>query len=264
MTRTIAMVAALSLLVAACGGSQAPEGVTTTAVQATTSTIGDSNPTVAETMTTTEPPAPTSTLAYQTPPEGVIEVRLTDDLVLWDYPDDPQSVGMRGSEVVFVLTHSEGEYFAGDKELLREPEGVMSAEGWQGGVWQVGDYRQVEVNRLWPPDLPDTDVLWLTSYTGGTADQLTGYTPPPGDTFDLYDELVLETRRLGVGNFGLHADCRAGEDQLAAALISFEGPKPLPLIGWIVDRQALAFVPVEDLEGLVLGGCLALQPRPAN
>ena len=65
-------------------------------------------------------------------------VALSDSVVLWDYPDEPASVGFLNGEMAFTLVHSCGDCFAGTKEMTREPNGVLSAEGWRAGVWSVG------------------------------------------------------------------------------------------------------------------------------
>jgi hypothetical protein len=151
--------------------------------------------------------------------------------------------GSRGDEVLFALTH-DPDVFA-DVEMVREPNGVLASyrPGWHSYVWHVfefvpgnenspGDYLQVEIHRLWSADEP-TDVLWLTDYSGASRDTLTGYpipgTPPLGPTFVLLDALVLEGR---LDLFGLHNDCQIVDDDIGAALLSFEGDEPVVLIGW--------------------------------
>jgi hypothetical protein len=127
----------------------------------------------------------------------------------------------------------------------------------------VGPAGQTEINHLWPPGTPlDMDVLWLTDYSGITADTLTGFTPDPGDTFTLFDELVLEARGEGKSSFGLHTDCQAGDDEIAAVLLSFEGPTPVPLIGWTVDYGSMQFAVVSDPSSIQIGNCDEPTPRP--
>ena len=210
-------------------------------------------------------PTPDKAIGQVEPPEGVIEIDLPNDLVLWVYPDQPTSAAFREDELIFTLTHSCGECFGNGKEMFREPNGVLSAEGWQGGVWTVNNNQQTEINRLWPPDTPfNMDVLWLTDYTGITADTLTGYTPDPGTHFTLHDELVLEPRGNNIGNFGLQADCSAAGGDIAAALLSFEGPQPVPLIGWTINYQTMSFEQVDDPATLTIGDCLTAEPRSAD
>jgi hypothetical protein len=190
-------------------------------------------------------------------------IALSDSVVLWDYPDESASVGFLNGEMAFTLVHSCGDCFAGTKEMTREPNGVLSAEGWRAGVWSVGAAGQTEINHLWPPDSPlRMDVLWLSDYTGMTEDTLTGFTPEPGETFTLWDEIVLETRSAGRNLFGMHADCRMGDDEIGAVLLSFEGAKPLPLIGWSIDYDSMTFSQVTDPNNSEVGDCYEPAPRP--
>lgn len=206
-----------------------------------------------------------STTVVSEPPAGVTEIDLGDGIVARVNPNEPTIAALRGSELIFTLTRSCGDCFAGSKEMTREPNGVLTAEGWKGGVWTVGDYGQVEINRLWPPETAfNMDVLWLSDYTGMTADTLTGFTPEPSDVFTLYDELVLEPTGDNQGNFGLHADCKVKDDQIAAALLSFEGPTPSALMAWTIDFDTLTFAPVDDPDTLSIGNCLHPEPRPAS
>ena len=106
------------------------------------------------------------------------------------------------------------------------------------------------------------DVLWLSDYTGMTEDTLTGFTPEPGETFTLWDETVLETRSAGIGLFGMHADCQIGDDEIGAVLLSFEGGKPLPLIGWSIDYDSMTFSQISDPSNIEVGDCYEPAPRP--
>ncbi len=180
--------------------------------------------------------------------------------------------GTRGEEALFTLTHDPGVF--DEVEMVREPNGVLASyrAGWHSYVWHVftfvegtenspGDYLQVEIHRLWSAD-EATDVLWLTDYSGASRDTLTGYpvpgSPPLGPTFTLLDALVLEGR---LDLFGLHNDCQVVGDDIGAALLSFEGDTPVPLIGWIVDPETRAFVEVDDLASLSIGDCLSPESK---
>lgn len=254
-------IAVIVLVVSACTASDQP-GPSSPTEQAVTSTAG-----VGATTTTVEPAttATTSTTVSLEPPEGVTQVELADGIVAWVDPDEPTITAFRNAEMIFTLTQSCGDCFAGTREMTREPNGVLSTEGWHGGVWTVGPYGQLEINRLWPPDTPlNMDVLWLSDYTGMTADTLTGFTPEPSDVFVLYDELVLEPRGTSQGSFGLHADCGVGDGEIAAALLSFEHPTPTVLMAWTIDDQSMTFTQLDDLELLTVGNCLEPEPRPAS
>jgi len=264
MRASFASLAALLLMLTACTESSQSEGASTIDL-AVTSTVRVDTTTTTPAATSTTSPGSTTTTFVQETPAGVAEVDLGDDIVAWVYQDEPTIVAFRGSEMIFTLTHSCGDCFATKKEMTRDPNGVLTAEGWKGGVWTVGDYGQIEINRLWPPETPlNMDVLWLSDYTGVTEDTLTGFTPEPSDTFTLYDELVLEPRGDNKGAFGLHADCKVEDDQIAAALLSFEGPTPVALMAWTIDYDSMTFTPLEDLNTLSIGNCLTPKPRPAN
>jgi hypothetical protein len=107
-------------------------------------------------------------------------------------------------------------------------------------------------------------VLWLTDYTGTTRDILTGFTPDESGTFTLHDELVLETRGSGEGQFALHADCQTDSDDIGAALISFEDGIPNVLIGWNIDYTTMRFTQVDDPVSIEIGGCYTPTARPAE
>jgi len=197
------------------------------------------------------------------PPPGAVVTELPGSIMLWDYEDSPTSLSFRNDDLLFSLSQSCADCFGASKEMTREPNGVLTAEGWRAGIWTVGPAGQTEINHLWPPDTAiGTDVLWLTDYTGMTADTLTGFTPEPGDTFTLWDQLVLEPRGAGKGMFGLHADCRTGDQQIGAVLFSFEGHTAIPLIGWTIDYDSMTFVRVNDPSSIQLGNCYEPAPRP--
>jgi hypothetical protein len=176
------------------------------------------------------------------------------------------TTGVRDDETVFTLTHDPVGF--ADLELTRQPGGILEDLGYKGGVWDVeeivpgtetspGEYVQIEIHRLWPPDEP-VDVLWLTDYSGVTRDTLTGYTPEPGDTFTLFDALVLEGE---LDQFGLHADCEMPDGEIGAALLYFEAEEPVPLVAWAMDRETMTLVELDDPAAIQLGDCLTPQAR---
>lgn len=179
--------------------------------------------------------------------------------------------GVRNGATLFVLTHHAGSpTFGADVILAREPQGALSRNGFLGTVWHVqevvpgeedspGVWKQWEIHRLWPLDHPMLDVIWLTDYSGATGDTLTGYPIEPGDDFLLHDEITLELNQLD--QVGLHGDCRVREDQIAAALVSFDGPVPKPLLVWIIDYDSATFIELSDLDGLRFGDCFKPEPR---
>lgn len=193
-------------------------------------------------------------------------VEVVGDLTLSYYPEDEDYIvisAMRGDDLVFTLTQCPGLCFAQDRRLSRSPDGVLSTVGFQGSVWKVNQYGQTEITHLWPPDAAShMDVLWLTDYTGTTRDILTGFTPDERDTFTLYDEVVLETRTGGKGQFALHTDCQVNGDDISAALISFLDDKPTVLIGWNIDYTTMRFTQVDDPSSIEIGGCYTPTPRP--
>ncbi len=172
--------------------------------------------------------------------------------------------GSRLGRVLFEVERGTGAW--GELTLTRQPFGTLSEIGWRGTVWQVhelapgserrsGRYLQVEIHRLWPEG--ETDVLWLTDYSGATRDQLTGYPPDEGHDFTLFDALTL---RGALDRFGLHADCRVGGD-IAGALVSFEGESPEVLAAWAVDTDARQLVEMDDLDQVEFGHCIDPRPR---
>lgn len=182
------------------------------------------------------------------------------------------TTGLRDGETVFTVTH-DPTMFA-DVDMAREPDGVLASyrPGWHSYVWTVhefvaadethgGEYLQVEIHRLWPADAP-TDVLWLTDYSGATRDILTGFPvsgpPPQSGTFELLDALVLEGQ---LDMFGLHNDCQIVGEEIGAALLSFEGDTPVPLMGWVIDIETRTFLEVDDPATFDLGGCVPPEPK---
>jgi hypothetical protein len=272
MRLCVALVCVLALLFSACDDSgDAGSTESSAAVAPDTGATGSSSTTQVSSTTTTSTRVSTTTSTTTTttaaesqePPDGVEVTVLSDSVVLWDYPDEPASVGYLNGELAFTLVQSCGTCFAGTKQMTREPNGALTAEGWRAGVWSVGATGQTEINHLWPPDSPlGMDVLWLTDYTGMTEDTLTGFTPEPGETFTLWDEIVLETRTVGENLFGMHAYCLTGDDQIGAVLLSFEEATPVPLIGWTVDYDSMMVSRVTDPWNIEVGDCYEPAARP--
>ena len=199
-------------------------------------------------MTPSPTPAPTTTSGIALETNGTV------------------TTGIRSGRSMFTVTHDPAGF--ADVEMTREPDGVLTTLGWQGSVWNVdeivpgdenspGEYLQVEIHRLWPSDTA-TDVLRLTNYSGASEDTLTGYTPKPSDTLMLFDALVLEE---GLDRFGLHPDCRTTGEEIGAALLSFEGDVPVPIMAWTIDIETMTFVEMADAGGLELGDCFDPEPR---
>jgi len=258
----------------ACGGTESRPKATLG--EAAAPSVEASTPTVPATTAppTTLAPTTTSTSTTAVPPTTSTTTTTTTS-VLPDAPtvieaNGPVTYGIRDGEILFTVTH-DPVVFA-NVEMTREPNGVLTSLGWHSYLWHVyefvaagedfpGDYLQVEIHRLWPAD-EAIDVLWLTDYSGATRDTSTGFPvsgpPPQGGSFTLFDAVVLEGQ---LDRFGLHNDCRIAGDDIGAALFSFEGDTPVPLIAWVVDGDKRAFVEVPDPAAVDLGDCLPPEPR---
>lgn len=275
MQARIPVIIAFVVLMTACGGTESTPKATvgggappsaeasTSSVPATTAPPTTSAPTTTSTSATTVPPTTWTTTTT---------VAVLPDTPILLETDGPVTNGIRDGEILFTLTHDPAMF--ADVDMAREPDGVLASfrPGWHSYVWHVhefvpgneyspGDYLQAEIHRLWPTDEP-TDVLWLTDYSGATRDILTGFpvpgSPPLSSTFTLFDALVLEGQ---LDRFGLHNDCRTVGDGIGAALLSFEGDVPVPLIGWSFDPEQRALVEVDDPAALDLGECVPPEPR---
>ena len=234
MRRFTPLVLALTLVAAACA-SGSDNGSESAAASSTTITIMMT--TTSNVTTTTTVPPSTTTMA----PTTTTTTTTTVLVPVFLSKEGTITTGPSASDPVFNIPH-DVTTFADLEPITRSS---LRNTGDQGYIFVRADgLRQGEIHRLWPPGKA-LDVIWLTSAVGS----------PP---FTVFDALTLEGE---LDQFGLHVDCRTPEGDVGAALLSFGGGTPEPLIAWGIDRETMSFVPLDVVEGVELGECLDIEPR---
>jgi hypothetical protein len=245
------------LLVAACSSADS----TNSTLSTSTSQSEEPSTTLRQSTTLGDP---TTTSTQQAAPVELLR-------------KENQIVGVRSGETVFVVTHDPTSTVPGDDHVMvREPDGLLSELGRHGSVWYFeevelvgedtpGVWQPWEIHRLWPVQ-PNIDVAWLTDYSGTSGDSQPPYgkyVPETADYFTLFDQIVLESDHLNM--FGFHIDChydgQHGPDELAAAVLSFEGAVAKVLVGWRIDYESGRFVELEDPSMVSVGHCLTPESR---